>query len=402
MLNADDPIGARWARELRARRRARHHVRRTRGGADVVAPPIAVEPERQPFDVDGTRFDVRLPGRFNVANALAAIGVARALGVATPTSARGLPRSRRVPGRMERLPPDGVDVVVDYAHTPDALEQRSAALRETAAGSLAVVFGCGGDRDRGKRREMGATSARLADRVYVTSDNPRSEDPQAIVEEIVAGIGTPARTSIELDRRRAIERAIAEAEPGDVVLVAGKGHETYQIVGNACSIRRRRDRRATRCACAGVAAMNLPLDAAVEATGARRCSTPTFAPGVRCASAPTRGRIEPGDTFVALRGENFDGHDVRARSRARGAAMLVRRSSRRALEGVATMVVADTLRAYMALAALARDAVRRPRAGDHRERRARRPARTFSRSCCARATANASPRRRPTRTTKSA
>jgi UDP-N-acetylmuramoyl-L-alanyl-D-glutamate--2,6-diaminopimelate ligase len=103
-------------------------------------------------------------------------------------------------------------------------------LRETTRASLAVVFGCGGDRDRGKRPQMGAVAAGLADRIYVTSDNPRSEDPQTIVDEIVAGIG-PHEHVVELDRRHAIARAIAEAAPGDIVLVAGKGHETYQIVG---------------------------------------------------------------------------------------------------------------------------------------------------------------------------
>ena len=131
---------------------------------------------------------------------------------------------------MERLHEDGVDVFVDYAHTPDALEHALAALRETVTGKLAVVFGCGGDRDRGKRSEMGATAAKLADRLYVTSDNPRGENPQAIVDEIVAGIGSRGHV-VEFDRRRAIERAVAEARPGDAVLVAGKGHETYQIVG---------------------------------------------------------------------------------------------------------------------------------------------------------------------------
>jgi UDP-N-acetylmuramoyl-L-alanyl-D-glutamate--2,6-diaminopimelate ligase len=132
---------------------------------------------------------------------------------------------------MERIVAGGVAVVVDYAHTPDALESALNSLRETADGRLAVVFGCGGDRDRGKRPEMGAIAARLADRVYVTSDNPRTEPPQAIADAIVAGIGAHDRV-VELDRRRAIERAIAESQVGDVVLIAGKGHEAYQIVGD--------------------------------------------------------------------------------------------------------------------------------------------------------------------------
>jgi UDP-N-acetylmuramoyl-L-alanyl-D-glutamate--2,6-diaminopimelate ligase len=122
--------------------------------------------------------------------------------------------------------------LVDYAHTPDALDSVLRAAREGAAGELAIVFGCGGDRDRGKRPEMGRIARALADRVVVTSDNPRREEPRAIVEAIVAGIDDRRGVSIELDRRTAIRRAIAEARPGDVVVVAGKGHEAYQIVGD--------------------------------------------------------------------------------------------------------------------------------------------------------------------------
>ncbi|HKE38168.1 MAG TPA: cyanophycin synthetase, partial [Candidatus Baltobacteraceae bacterium] len=121
--------------------------------------------------------------------------------------------------------------VVDYAHTPDALENALRSLRETTRGKLFVVFGCGGDRDRGKRPEMGAVAARLADRVIVTTDNPRSEDPGTIAAEIVSGSGAQSTVVVELDRRRAIQRAVSEAGAGDVVLVAGKGHEAYQLVG---------------------------------------------------------------------------------------------------------------------------------------------------------------------------
>ncbi len=230
VLNAGDPLGAQWARELAA-----GGVRVTTygesEGAALVATSVEASPEAVAFSLDGTRFVVRFPGRFNVANALAAIGAARALGARDADSARGLLQLERVPGRMQRLCQDGVDVVVDYAHTPDALHQALSALRETTGGSLSVVFGCGGNRDRGKRREMGATAARLAGRLYVTNDNPRTEDPQVIADEIVAGIGTHPHV-VELDRARAIQRAVLEAEPGDVVLIAGKGHETHQIVGN--------------------------------------------------------------------------------------------------------------------------------------------------------------------------
>jgi UDP-N-acetylmuramoyl-L-alanyl-D-glutamate--2,6-diaminopimelate ligase len=122
--------------------------------------------------------------------------------------------------------------VVDYAHTPDSLENALNALREITNGALAVVFGCGGDRDRGKRALMGKIAARLADRIYITNDNPRSEDPRAIADAIVAGIDSHEHI-VELDRRIAIERAIAESAPGDTVLIAGKGHETYQLLGDA-------------------------------------------------------------------------------------------------------------------------------------------------------------------------
>jgi UDP-N-acetylmuramoyl-L-alanyl-D-glutamate--2,6-diaminopimelate ligase len=230
VLNSDDPLGARWAVELLARGRTVVSYG-TGAGSALVPTDVAIEPDAAAFAVGGQRFSVRLPGRFNVWNALAAIAIARLMGVADATSARGLAALERVPGRMERLSAGGVDVVVDYAHTPDALENALLVLRETTSGALAVVFGCGGDRDRGKRPLMGAVAARLADRLYLTSDNPRTEEPQAIVDEIVRGIGG-ARAEIELDRRRAIERAIGVARRGDVVLVAGKGHEDYQIVGD--------------------------------------------------------------------------------------------------------------------------------------------------------------------------
>lgn len=230
VLNADDEHGARWAAELSGRD-VDVRTYGERGMPSLVPRSIEMTPGGSRFTAGGQAYEVRIPGRFNVWNALAAIGTAQVLGVDAATAARGLASLDRVPGRMEHLRGAGVDVVVDYAHTPDALENALRSLRETSNGALSVVFGCGGDRDRGKRPEMGAVAARLADRVYVTSDNPRTEDPGAIVDEILAGMGTHARV-VEIDRRRAIERAIADARAGDVVLVAGKGHEAYQIVGN--------------------------------------------------------------------------------------------------------------------------------------------------------------------------
>jgi UDP-N-acetylmuramoyl-L-alanyl-D-glutamate--2,6-diaminopimelate ligase len=231
VLNVDDECGARWAGELRRAGRSALTYG-LRSGADLVPERIVLGASGSRFVVDGRPYELGLPGRFNVWNALAAIGIARIMKIDERAIAQGLASLERVAGRMERLHGMGVDVVVDYAHTPDALRSALHALRETKTGSLAVVFGCGGDRDRGKRAEMGAIAVELADRIYLTNDNPRSEEPLAIVRDIAGGIADERRYVVELDRGAAISRAIAEARAGDVVLVAGKGHETYQIVGD--------------------------------------------------------------------------------------------------------------------------------------------------------------------------
>jgi UDP-N-acetylmuramoyl-L-alanyl-D-glutamate--2,6-diaminopimelate ligase len=171
-------------------------------------------------------------GRYNAWNAAAAWAAARALGIDGDVAVRGLEHSQGVPGRLERVDAgQGFVLVVDYAHTPDALERALAACREHAGGRVLAVFGCGGDRDRGKRPLMGAVAAKLADLAWVTNDNPRSEDPAEIAAAIVAG-APGAGLVVELDRRSAIAAAIRAARPGDVVLVAGKGHETTQTVGS--------------------------------------------------------------------------------------------------------------------------------------------------------------------------
>jgi UDP-N-acetylmuramoyl-L-alanyl-D-glutamate--2,6-diaminopimelate ligase len=231
VLNRDDPHGAAWATAYAQRGRA-VTTYGIDGPATVRAAGIRARADGSCFTVDGRPFSIRLPGRFNVANALAALCVARALDIDDAVSARALAAFDRVPGRMEHFAGAGVDVLVDYAHTPDALDAVLSAARETAAGAVIVVFGCGGDRDRGKRPEMGRIASLLADRVFVTSDNPRGEEPGAIASAIVAGLLGSARVTLELDRHEAIRRAIAEAAPGDVVVVAGKGHESYQIVGD--------------------------------------------------------------------------------------------------------------------------------------------------------------------------
>ncbi|HET7815609.1 MAG TPA: UDP-N-acetylmuramoyl-L-alanyl-D-glutamate--2,6-diaminopimelate ligase [Candidatus Baltobacteraceae bacterium] len=228
VLNADDAHGERWSRELRGRKDVTTYG--IRAHADLRPETIDFHAAGSSFAIDGTRFDVRLPGRFNVENALCAVATARALGVADADSARGLAALERVPGRMEHVRGGDIDAIVDYAHTPDALENVLRTARDLTPRRVIVVFGCGGDRDRGKRPQMGEIAARFADRAYVTSDNPRTEDPQAIVDQIVAGMGGSDTRTI-VDRSAAIHAAIEDAQPGDVVVIAGKGHENYQIVG---------------------------------------------------------------------------------------------------------------------------------------------------------------------------
>ena len=227
VINIDDEHGARWADEVR--RKIPTLTYSLRGKADLVATDIEVDSKESRFNVDGKPITLPVPGRFNISNALAAMGVARHLGIPYETVERALWTIASVPGRMEYVGDSIVHAIVDYAHTPDALYQALWALREATSG-ISLVFGCGGDRDKGKRSEMGRIAAEHARRIYVTNDNPRSEDPMGIIAEIEGGIGDHPHV-VEPDRKRAIERAIDEAAPGEIVLIAGKGHEKYQIVG---------------------------------------------------------------------------------------------------------------------------------------------------------------------------
>jgi len=226
LVNVDDPYGRRLAAEVAGARtfaldrEADYRASDIRSG--VAGSTFVARTPEGPLELR-----TALPGRFNVANALGAVAAARALGVAPGVIAAALPRAGRVPGRFEPVD-EGQDfaVLVDYAHTPDSLENVLRAARELTTGRLLCVFGCGGDRDRGKRPQMGAIARRLCDVPIVTSDNPRSEDPEAIIGEILAGAGSDVEWHV--DRRAAIARAIAAAAPGDVVVIAGKGHEQGQ------------------------------------------------------------------------------------------------------------------------------------------------------------------------------
>jgi UDP-N-acetylmuramoyl-L-alanyl-D-glutamate--2,6-diaminopimelate ligase len=209
--------------------------------ADAVARELELGPDGSAFTLEvaglgvSRRIALGLAARFNVENALAAATAALALGLSPAAVHDGLAAATGVPGRFEAVRAgQRFAVIVDYSHTPDSLENALRAAASVSEGRVLLVFGCGGDRDRGKRPLMGAIGARLADRVFVTSDNPRSEDPDTIIGEILAGV-PPARSDVvsaDPDRRSAIRRAFLEARGGDTVLIAGKGHEQGQIVGD--------------------------------------------------------------------------------------------------------------------------------------------------------------------------
>ena len=227
-----------WGRRLLERLEAEPDVVTTSySGAD--AEGLELSPAGASFGWRGEPVTLRMAGRHNVTNAVAAAAAAEALGIGPEAVARGLSAAAPVPGRFEAVGAgEPFGVIVDYAHKPDALDKALRAARELVrdGGRLVAVFGCGGDRDAAKRPLMGEVAARLADAVILTSDNPRSEDPETIIDEIRAGVPMCsdglAYVTVEVDRRRAIDRAIAEAHPGDVVIIAGKGHETTQIVGD--------------------------------------------------------------------------------------------------------------------------------------------------------------------------
>ncbi len=237
VVNLDDAFGRDLAARLPAATRL---VGVSLGGAadaTLAGSLQAVEPEGLVLELRTGEKVVRLQstlwGRFNAENLVLAAGILVAQGWSLPQVAAALGQCSPPPGRMERVPalPGQPAVLVDFAHTPDALRKALAAVREHCAGKVWCVFGCGGDRDRGKRAPMGAAAVSGADRVIVTDDNPRTEDPQQIIADILSGVGALDRLQVVPDRAAAIERAIRLARPGDAVLIAGKGHETVQITG---------------------------------------------------------------------------------------------------------------------------------------------------------------------------
>lgn len=236
IINGKDVYGQQLIKRLNSEQVWTYHI--DDAGADLHTANLRYSPT----GVSGTLitpigsvpFTSPLVGQFNLENLLAAVGVALHLGVSLKAIVSALAMFDGVPGRMERVqvsPTQDISVIVDYAHTPDSLENALRAARPFISGQMICVFGCGGDRDRTKRPQMGRIAYELADRVVVTSDNPRTEDPQQILADVVAGIevGLTADEVI-CDRGAAIKQAILSAQPGDGVLIAGKGHESYQIL----------------------------------------------------------------------------------------------------------------------------------------------------------------------------
>jgi len=332
VVNVDDPEGAGMVTAAGAHRVLRVSIR-----PDADAEIKVVECESS---VDGIRARITTPrgelsirsrplvGAYNVANLALVVGIGEALGLDHDAIARGIEAVPGVPGRVERvLNDEGLDILVDYAHTPDALRNVLGALRPLVRRRLICVFGCGGDRDPTKRPLMGAAVAELADLAIVTSDNPRTEDPRAIIDMILPAVSDPF--FVDPDRRTAIRAAIAEATPGDIVLIAGKGHEDYQILGTT----------------------KIHFDDREEA--AEACALRPRFPGDTTRVVIDSRVVAPGDLYVAIKGERFDGHDFcRAAVDAGARAVMIERG-RRVDAGAARILEVDDTR--LALGELARE-----------------------------------------------
>jgi len=301
-----------------------------------------------------------LIGHYNVENLALSVGIAEALGIPHEAITRGIAQIQGVPGRVQRVPNDAdLDIFVDYAHTPDALTNVLSALRPLTKRRLLCVFGCGGDRDPTKRPKMGAAVAELADLAFVTSDNPRTEDPRAIIDQILPGIPKPF--FVDVDRRVAIRAAICEATPGDVVVIAGKGHEDYQIIGTtkhhfddreeAAAAILERFRRS-------VAALEDDIEDGEWGILLGLHGDPE----TRVSRLVIDSRIvAPGDLYVAIVGEKHDGHDFCGQAIHAGAAavMVCGREDKGKVVAVprathagaaATIIVDDTRLAYGSIA----------------------------------------------------
>ncbi|MFT4192190.1 MAG: bifunctional UDP-N-acetylmuramoyl-L-alanyl-D-glutamate--2,6-diaminopimelate ligase MurE/UDP-N-acetylmuramoyl-tripeptide--D-alanyl-D-alanine ligase MurF [Comamonas sp.] len=376
VLNIDDAQGRELAAQLQARAAHEDLAVWTYGlheAARLRASGLAYEGGGLAFDVTertaGTdaapplRLRTRLAGEHNVANLLAVLGGLRALGIALDAAVRACAGLQPVPGRMACQGGEGQPLaVVDFAHTPDAVEKVLLALRPLAqgrGGRLHIVLGCGGERDAGKRPLMAEIAERLADAVVITSDNPRGEQPLAIIDQMLAGLKTPSRVVVQPDRAQAIADTLAQAEPLDVVLIAGKGHEQYQeIAGVKHPFSDEDHARAALARRSGAAAAEpadgLSLTLAQAAEWLRQAGEPVRLVGagevvVQRVHTDSRS-LAAGDLFLALRGDTFDAHDFLDQAAQRGARAVL---AERGVDGCGLpgLEVGDSRRALGLLAA---------------------------------------------------
>ena len=373
MLNGDDEYGQKLVKISRKRSSEVLTYGLTKG--DFHAEKVEITPRGTRFDLVGAKETIPLfsplIGKVNVYNILAAAGAAYLRNCKPEEIAQGIAALTRVPGRFERVDcQQPFTVVVDYAHTDDALRNLTALAREFVQqagqkGKVITVFGCGGDRDRAKRPLMGEAAGRGSDFVILTSDNPRSEDPLAIINDAMVGLqrsGTKYKT--EPDRKAAIALAVREAHPGDIVLIAGKGHEKVQITRDGRSPFRRCGGRAESAARCRIrlqvvqrrrrkTQMKLPLSRIAEFTSA---SGEFDHKAIAQAYSIDSRTIQPGELFFAVKGERMDGHDFVQQALEKGAVAAVVRKDELARYAVKTrlLAVADTLVALQTLGAAVR------------------------------------------------
>ena len=312
VINADDAFGQRVMAKLKAQ--AKPVLTYGVNHGDVRATSLELHQRGLSMHVTTPQGNVLINapvlGRFNAYNVLAVLAVLLALKISLQDAAAAIATIKPVAGRMQQFGGEKPLVVVDYAHTPDVLEKVLATLREQTTGKLVCVFGCGGDRDAGKRPLMGAVAAMLADEVVVTSDNPRSEDPASIIEQVVSAIEKPCQ--IEIDRAAAIRQAVQAACSGDVVLVAGKGHEDYQEISGVRT-------PFSDAAVAQAALSEVPMMQLSEAAAALHAKL--LGADVAFSSVGSDSRnIQAGQLFVALKGDNFDGNTFASEAINKGAA----------------------------------------------------------------------------------
>ncbi len=367
VLNIDDPYGRELAADIAGRDEDHALDLWTVSMAPASANRARLQAQDIDYDSRGVHFSVvegeertalstQLIGAFNIANVLGVIAAMRSMGVSLAAAVQACAKLTPVPGRMECVSvPGRALVAVDYAHTPDALAKTLDALRPLAAqrkGQLWCVFGCGGDRDTSKRPLMGAIAAKHADRVVVTSDNPRSESPDAIISQILLGLTGVPDVVVEPDRARAIAQTLLQAQAADVVLLAGKGHEDYQEIAGQ------------RLAFSDVAQVKLALGKPTMMTlgqVAHWLDQPQWtlanpaAGSIAILRVHTDTRtIRPGDLFVALRGERFDANDFLLEARAKGAVAAICQgdsaAAKLAQAGLAGWVVPDARQALAQLA----------------------------------------------------